>query len=356
MSKPLRVLVAGCGHMGTSHARAYHNSPAFEIVGLVSRGRESRERLSRELGGYPTYADFDEALAASSPDVVCIATYPDTHARYARAALNRGCHLFLEKPVASTVDEAESIFALARERNRKVVVGYILQQHPAWNAFVERCQTLGKPLVMRMNLNQQSSGSDWLTHKNIMTSLSPIVDCGVHYVEVMCRMTNSRPVRVHAIGARLSDEIPDDQYNYGHLHVVFEDGSVGWYEAGWGPMISQTAFFVKDVIGPRGSVSIKASSSTLEQSANVDSHTKTDLLLFHPAGLKSDGSFALDDQAIVTADEPDHDALCALEQDYLRRAVTEDLDLESHWRSAVESLRIVIAADISIRESRTVFL
>ena len=45
-------------------------------------------------------------------------------------------------------------------------------------------------------------------------------------------------------------------YNYGQLQVTFEDGSVGWYEAGWGPMMSETAFFVKDVIGPRGCVSL----------------------------------------------------------------------------------------------------
>lgn len=356
MTKPLRVLIAGCGHMGTSHARAYHSSPDFEIVGLVSRGRESRERLSCELGGYPVFSDFHACLAATAPDVVCIATYPDTHAEYALAALNQGCHLFLEKPVAPTVEEAEAIFASARKRGLKVVVGYILQQHPAWNAFVEQCRKLGKPLVMRMNLNQQSSGEDWKTHKGIMTTLSPIVDCGVHYVEVMCRMVNSRPVRVQAMGARLSEEIPDGQYNYGHLQVEFEDGSVGWYEAGWGPMMSQTSFFIKDVIGPHGSVSIRASTETLEHSASVNSHTKTDSLLLHRAQLKADGSFVYDDQVIATDDEPDHDALCALEQNYLLESISGDLDLESHWSSAVESLRIVLAADLSIREQRVVFL
>ena len=59
---------------------------------------------------------------------------------------------------------------------------------------------------------------------------------------------------MHAIGARLSDEVK--QQNYGMLQVMFDDGSVGWYEAGWGPMMSETAFFVKDVVGPKGSVSI----------------------------------------------------------------------------------------------------
>ena len=60
---------------------------------------------------------------------------------------------------------------------------------------------------------------------------------------------------VHAVGARLTDDLPEGMYNYGHLQVTFDDGSVGWYEAGWGPMMSETAFFVKDVIGPKGIVS-----------------------------------------------------------------------------------------------------
>ncbi|TIP96390.1 MAG: gfo/Idh/MocA family oxidoreductase, partial [Mesorhizobium sp.] len=66
----------------------------------------------------------------------------------------------------------------------------------------------------------------------------------------------ARPVEVRGMGLRLSDEIAPTMYNYGHLQVLFDDGSVGWYEAGWGPMISETAFFVKDVISPNGCVSI----------------------------------------------------------------------------------------------------
>ena len=53
---------------------------------------------------------------------------------------------------------------------------------------------------------------------------------------------------------RLSEEIDNSMYNYGHLQVVFEDGSINEYESGWGPMISETAFFVKDVFGPKGSM------------------------------------------------------------------------------------------------------
>ena len=81
----------------------------------------------------------------------------------------------------------------ARAGNRKLVVGYILRVHPAWIRFIEIARTLGKPLVMRMNLNQQSHGPNWDMHRNLMDSMSPIVDCGVHYVDVMCQMTRARP-------------------------------------------------------------------------------------------------------------------------------------------------------------------
>ena len=359
MSKKIRVLVVGCGHMGTSHARAYHRLAAdFAIVGLVSRGADSRRKLNAEFGGgYPEFADYAQALAATKPDAVCISTYSETHAEYAIAAMEAGAHVFLEKPVADNIADCERVIAAARRLGRKLIVGYILHVHPSWQKFTELARTLGKPLVMRMNLNQQSSGANWATHKNLLRSTSPIVDCGVHYVDVMCRMTGSRPVSVNGIGARLSDEIAPGQVNYGHLQVTFADGSIGWYEAGWGPMMSETAFFVKDVIGPKGSVSIVAKSAAAAgRSADVDSHSKTESLLLHHAELGADGNFSRKDEFLDGRDEPDHDELCRREQEVFLRAIRDNTDLSGHWQSAVDSLRIVIAADQSFRERRTINL
>jgi predicted dehydrogenase len=187
--------------------------------------------------------------------------------------------------------------------------------------------------------------------------MSPIVDCGVHYVDVMCLMTRSRPVRVSAIGARLTDDLVPGMYNYGQLQVAFADGSVGWYEAGWGPMMSETAFFVKDVVGPNGCVSIVAKQAAGEKkSSDIDSHTKTESLLLHHASLGPDGGFAKPDEIIDLADEPDHLELCAREQRFFRRAIIEDLDLSDHVRDAVNSLRIVLAADESVRTGKTIEL
>lgn len=353
----IRVLVGGCGNMGGSHARAYHDSPGFEICGLVSRGASKMALNDKLGGGYPLFDNFNKALEVTKPDAVCISTYPDTHEEMAVRAMEQGCHVFVEKPIASTVAGAERVAAIARQKGRKVVVGYILRHHPSWQRFIgEACQ-LGKPLVMRMNLNQQSDGAMWTLHRNLMASLSPIVDCGVHYIDVMCQMARSKPTQVYAIGAKLTDEIPSGNYNYGNLQIRFEDGSVGWYEAGWGPMVSETAFFVKDVFGPKGSVSIVAKEAEASgKSDSIEAHTKTESLLVHHADLDNNERFAKEDKRIDLTDEPGHQELCNREQAYFLRAIQEDIDLTEHLADAVNSLRIAFACDESVKTGQVVKL
>jgi predicted dehydrogenase len=191
----------------------------------------------------------------------------------------------------------------------------------------------------------------WDVHRNLMKSLSPIVDCGVHYIDVMCQMTRSKPVRVSAIGARMTEDIPAGNYNYGQLQIYFEDGSVGWYEAGWGPMISQTAYFVKDVFGPKGSVSIVAKEAGGEgKSSSIEAHTKTESLRVHWADLDANNDFSRDDEWVNLTDEPNHQELCDREQLYFLKAIQENMDLKDHLDDAVNSLRIAFACDESIKK------
>ena len=125
-------------------------------------------------------------------------------------------------------------------------------------------------------------------------------------------MTKAKPVRVQAMGAHLTDEV--QVYNYGVLQVAFDDGSVGWYEAGWGPMMSETAFFVKDVIGPKGSVSIvMAENSGGVKSDDINAHVKTNQILWHHTDMSKP------DERIDMTDEPGHDDLCEREQRISRR-------------------------------------
>jgi predicted dehydrogenase len=347
----IRVFVVGLGNMGLSHAQSYHANPGFEIVGLANR---TVAALPPALRAYPWFGSFEEGLARTKPDLVSINTLTDSHAEYAIRAMAAGAHVFVEKPLAATIEDAERVVATAKQRRRKLVVGYILRHHPSWIEFIRIARQLGGPYVMRMNLNQQSSGAQWAAHKRLMESTSPIVDCGVHYVDVMCQICGARPRQVRGMGLRLTDEIAPDMYNYGHLQVLFEDGSVGWYEAAWGPMISETAFFVKDVITPNGCVSIVMKEGA--KSADMETHTKTSTIRTHWARLDGGGAYARSDRDTSMADEPGHQALCDREQAFVLKAIRDDLDLAGHMADAVSSLRIVLAADRSVREGRAIDL
>ena len=191
---PIRILVVGCGNMGISHATAYHNFPEFDICGLVSRG-DSKSKLNKQLqADYPLFTDFDEALSQTKPDAVCISTYPDSHEDFALKCLEAGCHVFIEKPLADSIAGCERIIAKAKKVNKKVVVGYILRHHPSWIRFIEEAEKLGKPLVMRMNLNQQSQGYMWDVHRDdkIKTYFS-FCDRGTTYQRYIRRQLQLRP-------------------------------------------------------------------------------------------------------------------------------------------------------------------
>lgn len=339
----IRVLVVGLGNMGLSHGLAYHHDPGFEIAGLVNR---SARDLPDALTSYDQFTNFDDALAATKPDLVAVCSYSDSHAEFAITAMRAGAHVFVEKPLATNVQDAREVVEVAVQTGRKLIVGYILRHHPSWQRLIAEARDLGGPYVFRLNLNQQSQGAEWDTHKSLMQSTSPIVDCGVHYVDVMCQITDAQPVQVRGMGVRLSDKIAPEMYNYGHFQVLFADDSVGWYEAAWGPMISETAYFVKDVMSPNGAVSIVAASGG--GSSDIDSHTKVGTLRLHTV----DGQ----DRLLDLPDEPGHQALCDAEQAFVANAINTDADLGRHMNDAVQSLAICLAADESIRSGKPVDL
>jgi predicted dehydrogenase len=331
--------------MGRLHLDAYAALPGYEVVGLCTHAVHDEPSLPAALAGLPRFRDLADALAATRPEIVSINTHVDTHVAFSIKALRAGAHVFVEKPLAPTLAEAEAVVATARARRRKLVVGYVLRHHPGWLRFAEIASGLGRPLVMRINLNQQSTGAVWGWHKDLLRWMSPLGDCGVHYVDMMRLMTGSEAVRVQAVGARLSDELAPGRCNWAQLQVVFADGSVGWFEAGWGPMASEVAGFVKDVWGPRGAVSMVVDESLA--SAALDSYTRPALLRCHHA----DGR---PDETIRLGEEPSFAELCRREQAFLRAAIEADVDLEGHWRDSLASLAIALAAEESLGSGRPV--
>ncbi len=326
MAGPLRVLLVGLGAMGEAHARAYISSADCEIVGVVTRRRAS---VSDAFASLPWWNDYDTALAETLPDLVVISTYSETHADYAIKAIEAGAHVFVEKPLATTVADARRVADTARRLNRKVLVGYILRHHPLWQRLIAEARQLGGPYVFRIALNQPSSGAGWETHKALMQTISPIVDCGVHYVDVMSQIIDAKPTEVRGLGVRLSDEIAPDMYNYGQFQLLYADGSAGWFETGWGPMMPYEAQSIMDVITPQGAVSL------------VLQDDGTRALMIRLKG-------AVEAEKIDVPGPFTREELCVFQREYLERALVDDIDLTAHLDSAIQSLSICLSADESI--------
>ncbi len=139
LETPLRVVVAGLGNMGRSHALAYATNPGFRIAALVNR---SDVPLPAPLAGVEIRRSFEDALADEKPDVACIATYSDSHADYAVQAMEAGCHVFVEKPLATTVADAQRVVDAAKANGKKLVIGYILRHHPSWMRLIAEARKL----------------------------------------------------------------------------------------------------------------------------------------------------------------------------------------------------------------------
>ena len=142
-------------------------------------------------------------------------------------------------------------------------------------------------------------------------------------------------------------------YNYGNLQIRFEDNSVGWFESGWGPMISKTAFFIKDVIGPKGSVTLQADNFYKNPNS---SKTEENIILQHFSKVNKNNEFMYKDKQILLPENPTHDELCKKEQFFLLNAIRNNADLTEHMNHALNSLKIVLAADKSIKTGKTVIL
>ena len=122
-------------------------------------------------------------------------------------------------------------------------------------------------------------------------------------------------------------------------------------------MMSVNAFFVKDVTGPKGSASIVSNDKKAAKKADVlEDHVRTDSIRVHYQDRDKEDIFLKQDEFLDMTEEPDHDELCRLEQEYLLRSIRDDLNLSEHLGAAVNSLKIVLAADRAIREDRTIKL
>ncbi len=345
----LSVLVVGFGRMGKRHAAAYQALDTFDLVGIC--GREHQQDYARSnFAGATFYLDAANAIHTAKADVVCIATHIDSHDTLARAAIDSGAHVFLEKPVAETLAESEALFCYANDNGKKIVVGYIRKHDPLWKAFVDKGKQLGSPVVVRFLLDQPSAGEGWHVHQSILKNSSLTFDCAVHYADMMAKISGADPVGVSARAVRLHGD-PALNGNYGYLNVEFSDGSVGSFDSAWGPMVGAKPSSVITATGPIGSVSIVSVSSTAAGNGGSG-----EALVFEPAMTNEDAERECEVLRTEMNTDGERDDAYELQQQYLYDCIVEDTCMEEHFNDVLKSMAIVAAADESVATGKMVEL
>jgi predicted dehydrogenase len=193
MTDTVRVAVAGLGYWGPNLARNFAGLPGCEVAWLVD---QSAEVLARVGGAHPEArrtTSLTDALADDSVDAVVLATPVPTHAQLAEQVLDAGKHCFVEKPLATTVADAERAVAAAERAKRLLMVGHLLEYHPAVETLKEIADSgqLGElHYVYSHRLNLGKLRAD----ENALWSL------GAHDVSVLLHLLGEEPSEIQARG------------------------------------------------------------------------------------------------------------------------------------------------------------
>lgn len=191
--RPVRVAVAGLGYWGPNLARNLAAIDGCELAWLCDASQEARERMTAAFPGARATADLDEVLGDETVDAVVLATPVPTHADLATAVLRAGKHCFVEKPLATSGADAQRVLDAAGETGRILMVGHLLEYHPAVQRLKELIDAdeLGGLYYMygnRLNLGQLRAD------ENALWSL------GAHDVSVALHLIGEEPVECVAQG------------------------------------------------------------------------------------------------------------------------------------------------------------
>jgi predicted dehydrogenase len=212
-SKELRIGIAGAGSAALAHAGRLRAVEGVTLVGCADADPSSATALAAQVSTpadtIPTFADHSELLRQTSPDALAIFTSHPTHYRPAMDALQAGCHLFIEKPLSTNVQEAVDIVGLARGRGRKVAVGHHFRLLPS---LIAAKAMLADGAVGRVRLVTATLAQRWLeSHQGVehawrfdprFASGGILADSGIQLIDALL-WTCGRPADlVAAIQAR----------------------------------------------------------------------------------------------------------------------------------------------------------
>lgn len=219
--RSLKVAVVGCGFWGLNHARVLKELEGAELV-AVSDVDPARAKQAGARYGVPWFTENEELFKRSGAEAVTICTPSSTHVEVALQAIEHGLNLFVEKPLASTAEEALKVVKAAEEGGVKLMVGHIERFNPGVRRVKSILREGGVGDVVLMSSRRVSA---WPAR---VGDVGVVKDLAVHDLDVMRYLADEEPREVYAVAGRLKHAYED----YAHIVLKFPS-EVGFIEANW---------------------------------------------------------------------------------------------------------------------------
>ncbi|MCD8445314.1 Gfo/Idh/MocA family oxidoreductase [Tenacibaculum finnmarkense] len=226
----LKAGVLGAGHLGKIHLRLLQESEKYELVGFYDPFTENAKKVAQEFG-YKLFNSIEELIDAV--DVIDIVTPTLSHFDCAQKAIEKGKHIFIEKPITSTVQEAEAIRTLASQYHIKGQVGHVERFNPAFTAAKDMINT---PMFIETHRLAEFNPRG--------TDVPVVLDLMIHDIDIILSVVQSKVKSVHASGIAVISDTPD----IANARIEFENGCVANLTASRISMknMRKSRFFQKD--------------------------------------------------------------------------------------------------------------
>lgn len=226
----LKVGVLGAGHLGKIHLRLLEQSKKYELIGFYDQDTINAQKVAEEFG-YKLFASIDDLIDAV--EVVDIVTPTLSHFDCAKKAIEKGCHIFIEKPIAKTVLEAEAIRTLASQYHVKGQVGHVERFNPA---FIAAKGMIDNPMFIETHRLAEFNPRG--------TDVPVVLDLMIHDIDIILSVVKSKVKNVYASGISVISDTPD----IANARIEFENGCVANLTASRISMknMRKSRFFQKD--------------------------------------------------------------------------------------------------------------
>lgn len=206
--KTCKVGVIGVGHLGSLHAKMFAQIPSVELVGLLDTDTDRAKKIAKELNTR-SFDTLDHLL--ENVEAVSIAATTSTHATLARRAIDCGVHVFIEKPITSTIAEAQELISLAKDRGVKIQVGHIERFNPALLA-LEKYDL--RPMFVESHRLAQFNPRG--------TDVAVVLDLMIHDIDIIISLVHSPVAQIEANGVA----VVSDSIDIANARLQFENGCV----------------------------------------------------------------------------------------------------------------------------------